>query len=156
MSIKKVEQTRALISALKDEIASLQYPALCPNEIDERVSSEVSRLASYFDPESLGWPLATGRSLLLEPIAPEKILPLLAWLFPVELRDRLLHAAKPLATGAVPVEQRAPKIRELEDRLHVLEVQEEALIVALEASGTKVDRRQGADPTIFLEMHDEA
>ena len=155
MSIKKLESVRAEIAGLKAQIGDLQYPALCPNEIDERVSSEVSRLAGYFDPESLAWPLATGRSLLLETIAPDKILPLLAWLFPVELRDRLLHAAKPLATGTVPVEQRAPQIREIEARLHDLEVTEEQIIVDLEATGVKVERRQGLDPAVFLEMNDE-
>ena len=82
--------------------------------------------------------------------------PVLAWLFPEQLKQRLcaeLEQHPP--EDALPAAERGPERQRLEAELHRLQAVEEIACRELEADGHHVDRRDDADVSVLLAPDEE-
>lgn len=78
--------------------------------------------------------------------------PLIAWLLPDQLKQRLAEAieARPEPANALAQSDRGPMAEKLRNEIARLEIEEELMIRALEDSGELVGRRPDADLSVVL------
>ncbi|MGE0082451.1 MAG: hypothetical protein AB7U81_14260 [Thiohalomonadaceae bacterium] len=78
---------------------------------------------------------------------------LLCWLMGDVVKKRLAELVNAADfSDAVPADKRAGMLRDLDEQIHALEIQEEALITDADAAGIELARRADCDPAIVLEV----
>ena len=162
MNEKALDAIRVKIASKQSELAALVAAPLLPAEVENRVDALIDHWQSVVDSDWLGRTLAAPGYLdheddiLATACAGSNVkLPsLLATLCPSELRGFLLRSAKPWTAGKGGLSQhdRMERQQALEAELYQLEVEEEAIVVALEAAHITVYRRPDADPSVILAL----
>ena len=159
-TIEALEAIRATIASKVDELAAVTRIPCTPDEALEKVRSVLDFAAARV-------PLDVGRFLGAAPVRADArlFLPPRSDLRPEVHSEQLLavlcrprveqlfeaaisEALEGLET--ISALDRVSRIAELQAELHALEVEEERLIVELEAQGADVLRRGDADPAIVL------
>lgn len=153
-SLKELHQIREKIADLKATAEREKNRGLSENEIADLIDRRVDGWAKHvFDAGYLGINIAHSAldtSMVLRAAVSEgddKVVAMMAWLFPDQLKQRLTEAALPFAYGA----EAKLDVRKLEEECYDLEVAEEKLYCRLEESGINPGpRRPDADPLIIV------
>lgn len=155
--LKELDAVRAEISSMQDELKWLTAARLPKAEAAQRIPAIVDLLAAGFDPvvpqlAEIGAPPVKTIERWLNPPA-DHAGTLLCWLFRDQIEARLLAAldAADYVPGP-PAADRPALIKDLQKRLHVLEVNEEALVESAEAAGVEVGRRADVDWSVVLDF----
>jgi hypothetical protein len=156
---------RREVAAAQAELVRIKSAPLPKEEVQIALLQEVDRMASGGTPHvlvedgrvTINWPdqqlYASPGSALSAPSGSASRM--LAWLFPVELKKRLLSAVEDVQ-GSVPTAERPRLIREAEERLFALEVAEERLVMAALEQGLECHRRIDASLWAVLGFVEEA
>lgn len=165
MNEKNLDAIRAKIAIKQSELTALAAARLLLAEVESRVDSLIANWQGVVDSDWIGRLLAAPGHIdhdddfLATACAGSNVkLPsLLANLYPTELRSFLLRSAKPWTAGRAGLSEhdRREKQQALESELFDLEVEEEAIIVAMEAAHITVYRRQDADPAVILGLRNQ-
>jgi hypothetical protein len=153
-SLKELHQLREKIADIKASIEREKNRGLTKSEIADLIDRRVDGWAKHvFDAGYLGINIAHSAldtSMVLRAAVSEgddKVVAMMAWLFPDQLKERLTEAAMPYADdGKAKLD-----VRKLEEECYDLEVAEEKLYCQLEESGINPGpRRHDVDPLIVI------
>jgi hypothetical protein len=159
-----IETTRAEIAALKERLTTIDAAPLPASELTPQIERMVDGLAVAPELDDLvvggreiAWPTrmqftGSGAFHTADPVA------LLCWLFPGEVKDRLLGELEKIASGddAIATSDKPALVAGVREQLLILERSEEAAIAELEASGIEFERRPEADPRAVLSINGPA
>ncbi len=153
-SLKELNQLREKIADLKASIEREKNRGLTQSEIADLIDRRVDGWGKgLYDSGYLGVNAAhhaLDTSMVLRAGVAEgedKMVALLAWLFPDQMKAKLTEAAMPFADGG----EARLDVRKLEQDCYDLEVAEEKLYCQLEESGINPGpRRPDADPLIII------
>lgn len=162
-TLSQLAKIRETIALTEQELRAIDQASLPKEDAEDRVSALVQSLAARFDSDFVGRAIVSGKGAVsvtdllvaaeVEVDPAEKMLIVAAWLHPENLKAKLMAAAQPyIASGknALPVAERPALARKLDQRLHDMAVEEEAMVRELEAQGHDVWRRPGVDPLVVL------
>ena len=166
---KRLTEVRDAIAAAADALARLPDRPLPLDEAQQRACDWVDAKAAAADMRrrctafcapapslDMDQLLSADASELRKHDIQADLGPVLAWLFPEQLKERLcaeLEANPP--TDALPMADREPERQRLEAELARLQAAEEIACRELEDSGQAVDRRDDADVSVILAPDEE-
>ena len=162
-SLQALADIRLKIAEAESQIREIEAASLPKADVEARIKAFVATLQARFDADFIGRGLVSAGAginttdllnacSIEETSTADRGLVLTAWLHPDLLERKLNDAAMPyVATGkALPAEKRPALLRKLDETLTALLVDEERLIVELQADGHEVFRLAGIDPLIVL------
>lgn len=162
-TLSQLAKIRETIALTEGELRAVDQASLPKEDAEDRVAALVHSLAARFDADFVGRAICSGKGTVqpvdilvaaeVETDPAEKMLIVAAWLNPENLKAKLMASAAPyVVTGktALPIADRPAIARKLDQRLHDLAVEEEAMVRELEAQGHDVWRRPGVDPLVVL------
>lgn len=157
----RVAKLREQIAALKDERSTLDSAPVPKAEAYARIDQLIAATADHNGPSGYVLPRGhaftvqdyQGRGLVNGSRHEDALGPLLAWLFPDVIRDKLRELVDAEYGGAAGVSEadRNKRLSAIYRELFELEVEEERAITAAEGDGVDLPRRPDADPAAILE-----
>lgn len=171
---KSANETRSHVERLRTEIRSLQEERdwletgpLPKQEAIDLVIAYIDDQAGQFDVQALlGGAVYAGREINQELArlfqsearlqgysANAPLGPMLCHFFPEQIKERLTADIQAMNyQEGPPAAERAALIADLDRRIHVLEVEEEAVIEVAEEAGIEILRRPDCNPAIVLQL----
>lgn len=159
-AIDAVMRLRSEINQTRGELAKVQAAPLPANEVRAALIDAVDRMAEQGRPRiaiegtraTVTWPdqqefAAPGQALAAPSGGASK---LMAWLHRDQIITQLTATLVDVVPGAIPAAERPGRIRELEENLFALEVQEEYFVGEAIAAGLECHRRVDASPWAIL------
>ena len=155
----RIDEIRAMITALRDERRETEHRPRTREEAIEDLGTAIRTAAAEYSPP-LGAVLSSTpepHSILEPPIRPQTAMAMLAFYFGDVVFEKLASAIEEkLRNGPKPIstEERHQELQALDARLLELEREEVSLIDEAVAQGLRIDHREQLDVRAFLGLPD--